>query len=335
MMFLRNPEIRRSLWFWGLLYAAAVSAAALLDWRLGLWTGATCLLFLLLHFWETYRRYRSVAALSREIDRILHNCEKFDLARFQEGELAILHSEIYKMTVRLREQADALKRDKTYLADSIADISHQIRTPLTSLRLVSSFLSEEALEEERRLSLAREIQELLSRIDWLIETLLKISRLDAGTVRMASREVRVSELIRRAAEPISVPMDLKDQCLVVEEQGTESFMGDAAWSVEAVENILKNCMEHTPKGGVITVTVQETPLYTELVISDTGPGIAPEDLPHLFERFYKGRHAGPSSVGIGLALTRMIVTAQNGTIRAANGKQGGAEFELRFYKRTV
>ena len=117
MMFLRNPEIRRSLWFWGLLYAAAVSAATLLDWRLGLWTGATCLLFLLLHFWETYRRYRSVAALSREIDRILHNCEKFDLARFQEGELAILHSEIYKMTVRLREQADALKRDKTYLAD--------------------------------------------------------------------------------------------------------------------------------------------------------------------------------------------------------------------------
>lgn len=333
-LFFRNPEIRRSLRLWLLADAAAVGAGWLLDRRFGVWTAAVCLALTLLHFGSTCRRYRALSELSREIDRILHDSARFDLAQFQEGELAILHSEIYKMTVRLREQADALRRDKTYLADSIADISHQIRTPLTSLHLVASFLAEEDLEEARRLALVREFRELLGWIDWLIDALLKISRLDAGTVRMARRPVTAAQLIRRAAEPLAIPMDLRGQRLTVC-AGGEQFVGDLDWSAEAVENILKNCMEHTPEGGEIRVSARQTPIFMELAITDSGPGIDPEDLPHLFERFYRGKDAGSGSVGIGLALARMILTAQNGTVKADRAKEGGAEFIVRFYSSTV
>ena len=273
--------------------------------------------------------------MSYEIDKILHNNSEFDLNRFAEGELAILHSEIYKMTVRLREQTEALKRDKIFLADSIADISHQIRTPLTSINLIANFLADEELSDERRLSLVKDLFQLLSRIDWLISTLLKISKLDAGTVRFAKDTVKVSELIQKAVKPLAIPMDLRNQQLIVKANGDEQFEGDLAWTAEAIENILKNCMEHTPNGGTITIKVKDTPIYTELLITDTGPGIDPEDLPHLFERFYKGKNSSTGNVGIGLALARMIITSQNGTIKAENGKNGGAVFTLRFYKCTI
>lgn len=294
-----------------------------------------CLIFDLAHFISTFKRYKHIAELSHEIDKILHDSSKFDLNHFAEGELSILHSEIYKMTVRLREQADALKKDKTYLADSIADISHQIRTPLTSINLIANFLTDEDLSDERRISLAKDLLRLLSRIDWLISTLLKISKLDAGTVKFAKNPVKVTGLIRKAAEPLAIPMDLRNQKLVVKAKGNEHFIGDLPWTAEAVENVLKNCMEHTPHGGTITIEVKETPIYTELVITDTGTGIAPEDLPHLFERFYKGKNSKNNNVGIGLALSRMIVAAQNGTIKVENCKNGGACFTMRFYKCTV
>lgn len=239
------------------------------------------------------------------------------------------------MTVRLREQAEALKKDKIFLADSIADISHQIRTPLTSINLIANFLADEELSDERRLSLVKDLFQLLSRIDWLISTLLKISKLDAGTVKFAKDTVKVSELIQKAAKPLAIPMDLRNQQLIIKANGDEQFEGDLAWTAEAIENILKNCMEHTPDGGTIAIEAKDTPIYTELKITDTGPGIDPEDLPHLFERFYKGKNSSSGNVGIGLALARMIITSQNGTIKAENGKGGGAEFTVRFYKCTV
>lgn len=283
----------------------------------------------------TWRRYQRLWDLALEIDKILHNQGRFDLSRFAEGELSILYSELYKMTVRLREQADILQADKIYLSNAIADISHQIRTPLTSINLIADFLSEEELSEKRRKELVRDLFQLLSRIDWLITTLLKMSKLDTGTVQMEKTVLDATELVKRAAEPIAIAMDLRNRELILKAQEGASFVGDMAWTVEAVGNILKNCMEHTPEGGSLTVEIQENTMFTELVISDTGEGITPEDLPHLFERFYKGKNAGKNSVGIGLAMAQMIVAAQNGTLKAENGADGGARFVLRFYKTTV
>lgn len=333
--FLRNPEVCRNLVMWGLMTLIFTVLAAWLDIYFGVLTAGFGLVFIISFLAVTYKRYEKLADLSLEIDRILHDSTRFDLSRFAEGELSILSSEIYKMTVRLREQADALKKDKIYLADSLADISHQIRTPLTSINLIANFLSEENLNESRRRQLTQELFQLLSRIDWLITTLLKISKLDAGSIQMEHEPVLVGELIKKAANLVAIPMELRNQQLIVHVDGEASYQGDFTWSVEAVGNILKNCMEHTPEGGTITVEVQDNTLFTELVISDDGEGFVEEDIPHLFERFYKGKNAGDNSFGIGLALSRMIVQAQDGTIRAVNGSNGGAAFILRFYKTTI
>jgi len=196
-------------------------------------------------------------------------------------------------------------------------------------------MSNSDLSEERRLELIKEMDMLLSRIDWLITALLKISKLDTGTVKQKNETVYVDELVKKAIDPIAIPIELREQELDIQIQAGASFKGDLAWSAEAVENVLKNCMEHTQKGGKLSISAQENTLFTEIIISDNGPGIDPEDLPHLFERFYKGKNSSNNNIGIGLALARMIITNQNGTIKVENRKEGGAKFTIRFYKDIV
>lgn len=331
----RNPEVRKNITLWIILSAAAVAAAFIVDIRCGFTALILCVIYTVLHIVQTAVRYRRISDLSMEIDRILYDCSRFDLVRFKEGELSILYSEIYKMTVRLREQADRLEHDKKYLADSIADISHQIRTPLTSISLVTELMSEPSLDDERRIRYTKELFSLLERIDWLINTLLKISKLDAGFVRFDKKPESVCGIIKQAWTPISVPMDIRGQNFVVNANESLTLECDLAWTVEAVGNILKNCMEHTPDGGTLTVTASDNAVYTCLLIQDNGSGIADEDLPNIFKRFYKGKDSSKQSFGIGLALARMIVVEQGGTIRAYNNKGGGAAFEIRFYKSTV
>ena len=332
MNFLRNPEVRRTLALGLLVSALAAAGAWPFGWHAALYALCASGLLLAVFLGSTYRRYQKLADLAADIDRILHGRDPaVDLTRYEEGELCILETEVRKMTVRLRQQRQQLEEDKVYLADAIADISHQIRTPLTSLNLLAQLLRRPDLPPERRAQLQRELAEMLSRIDWLITTLLKISRLDAGTVQFKTETLPLETLLRRSCEPLEVPMELRGQTLRVEAAG--DFTGDAAWTAEAVGNIVKNCMEHTPDGGTVTVGGVDNPLYTQIEITDTGPGIAPEDLRHLFERFYQGENS--QGFGIGLALARMIVTEQNGTVKAENLPRGGARFTLRFFKSAV
>lgn len=334
MKFLRNPEVKKSLIWHGIISAIAAVAAFVWDERFGVFVLSLCAVFTAVHCITTYRRYKCIYNLSADIDRILHgDDENISLNRYAEGELGILQSEIHKMTVRLREQKQQLVNDKVYLADSIADISHQIRTPLTSINLLVHRLSESGLSEEKRIKLSHELMSLLSRIDWLITALLKISKLDAGTVQFKKENVTLSELINKTAEPLLVPIELRNQNLSINAEG--GFSGDVSWTQEALGNILKNCMEHTPSEGVLQITANENALFSEIVISDNGCGIDKEDMPHIFERFYKGKNSDDKSFGIGLALARMIITAQNGTVKAENNTSGGARFTVRFYKGTV
>ena len=347
MKFLRNPEIRRSLFIWTAMTAAFSVYAAWLDIRFGLAAAVFGFCLMGTAVWSTYKRYRLMTDMSLEIDRILHDSSHFDLSLFSEGELSILSSEVYKMTVRLREQADALQKDKIYLADSLADISHQIRTPLTSMNLIANFLSEEELSDERRMQLTRDLLRQLSRVDWLITTLLKISKLDAGSVQMVREPITALDLVNKAADLVTIPMELRNQKLVIRSEKEGHFSGDMPWCVEAVGNILKNCMEHTPAGGTVTVVIQDNSLFTEITIRDNGTGFDEKDIPHLFERFYKGQNASENSFGIGLALSRMIIQQHDGTIRAGNTMSHeeeslqnsadcpGAEFVIRFYKTTI
>lgn len=333
MNLLRNPEIKNSILLFGALTLAISIGAFIWNIYFGIYTVAVCLLFVIVYLILMSHRYKRISMLSQSIDKILHGDQNISFENYTEGELGILQSELSKMTVHLREQQQRLLDDKIYLSDSIADISHQIRTPLTSINLIVSFLSEPDISDERRLVLTRELFSLLSRIDWLITTLLKISKFEAGTVQFKDESLSLRELIQKASSPVLVPIELRSQELAVTAEG--SFHGDIAWTCEAIGNIIKNCMEHTPEGGRITVDAKDTALYSEIVITDNGSGIDKEDLPHIFERFYKGKNSGDASFGIGLALARMIVTSQNGTLKAENGSDCGAVFTMRFYKGTV
>lgn len=333
MRLFRNLEIRETLLIYGMLTGAAVITAFLWERRFGLLMLGVCAAFLTVYLFVTYRRYRRISEFALELDRILHGDCQVSLERYAEGELAILQSEIYKMTVRMREQQQSLQEDKVYLADSLADISHQIRTPLTSINLLVSLLAEQDLTLKRRQQLSHELYELLSRIEWLITALLKMSRLDAGTAKFKKESISLEELVKRGTAPLLVPLDLRNQTLKVSAEGT--FFGDPSWTCEALTNIVKNCMEYTPEGGRIEINAADNALYSEITISDNGRGIAEEDLPHIFERFYKGKNSGEKSFGIGLALARRIITAQDGTIKAENQMSGGARFTIRFYRGTV
>lgn len=329
----RNSEIKKSFLAFFVISLLATVAALIWDVKFGIFTLALCAVLGALYLLVMRKRYRRIARLSEDINKILHGDNTVSLDTYSEGELGILQSELHKMTVCLDEQRQTLQNDKVYLADSIADISHQIRTPLTSINLLVSFLSDPDISDARRHALTRELFDLLSRIDWLITTLLKMSKLDAGAVQFKQENASLRELIDRSCAPILVPMELRGQTLSVRAEG--SFFGDLAWTCEALGNIIKNCMEHTPKGGKITVSAVETALYSEIVIEDNGSGIAEADLPHIFERFYKGKNSDEKSFGIGLALARCIVAEQNGTVKAENKQDGGARFTVRFYKGTI
>lgn len=174
----------------------------------------------------------------------------------------------------------------------------------------------------------------MAKTEYLVTVLLKISKLDAGTVQFEKKETDLAVLVKKAAEPLMIPMDIKNQSLIMQIDDIK-LSCDFQWSLEALGNILKNCTEHTPDGGTLTVTGKDTPIFTEIVISDTGCGFNEDDLPHVFERFYKGKNSSKESFGIGLNLAKMIITAQNGTIKAENSQNDSAQFTIRFYKQTV
>lgn len=334
MKIIRNPELKREL----LIDLAITIVAALIGFLIrpicGILALAVGLLLSGAHIAFAIQRYRQMEALAQRLDRILHGQDRVLIEDAAEGELSILNSELQKMTTRLQEQANQLSEDKQQLTEAIQDIFHQIRTPLTSMNLLVSMLGEEDLPYDRRLSMTHELRRQLERVQWLVETLLKLSKIDAGTAQFRSDLVSVAELIEKAAQPLRIPMELREQSFTVHTTG-EHFMGDLNWTTEALGNILKNCMEHTPVGGEITVTAEETALFTEIVVEDNGPGISKEDLPYLFDRFYKGAGSSDDSVGIGLALSRSIIAAQNGTIKAENAPTGGARFTIRFYKSVI
>lgn len=333
MKLLKNQEVLKTL----ILELAIGAVASIVGFVFNEVAGVVAVLLTLalvvINYITTYNRYKQIARISEDINKLLHGDNTISFDEYTEGELSVLHSEIQKMTVRLREQQQRLLDDKVYLADSIADISHQIRTPLTSINLIVQLLSQPDISEDKKRQHIFELKRLLLRIDSLITALLKISKLDAKTVQFKPRNLSLQELINKSCEPLLVPFELRGQELKISADG--SFYGDLDWTCEAIGNIVKNCMEHTPDGGTVEVTALENPIYSEIVIKDTGSGIDKDDLPHIFERFYKGKNSGDNSFGVGLALARMIVTGQNGTVKAENQKDKGAKFTIRFYKGAV
>lgn len=284
------------------------------------------------------RQKRAVRLLSEQITRTLDSGgydTVGDFQKYTEGELAVLESQIGKLVNRLREQAQGLKDDKILLKNALADMSHQLKTPMTSLHLIVSLLADEGLSQEQRMGYVEHGMQLLNHIDWIVATLLKLSRLDAGAVQFTKARVDFSRLAEDVVRKIEIPMELKNQQLIQSVQESSGFEGDFRWTAEAVLNILKNCVEHTPENRRLYLNMTENEIYSEIVIEDEGSGIRPEDRRKIFERFYRGEDTAEDSVGIGLALSAALIGQQNGTVKAENRSEGGARFVIRFYRQVV
>lgn len=328
---LRNKKFRLFLILFGLLAAISIALGFALSAEAGVLCCASSAAFGIAFVVFTAARYQNIAKLSHQIDLVLHDENRLSIDGLDEGELSILHSEITKLMLRIREQNDALKQDKVHLADSLADIAHQLRTPLTSANLILSFL-ENGLDEDKRKAFVRETEGLLMRMDWLITSLLKLSRLDAGVITFQTEPIPADDLVQTALRPLLIPMELHNISLQINAPQGIHFLCDPGWLSEALQNILKNCMESAGDNGSIQIACTQNPLFTEIRITDNGPGFREEELPCLFDRFYRGNSANATGYGIGLALSKTIITRQGGTVTAKNHPQGGAVFAIRFPK---
>ncbi|MCH5206254.1 MAG: HAMP domain-containing histidine kinase [Oscillospiraceae bacterium] len=281
------------------------------------------------------KRQKKLSALCDEIDKILHGAEAVSFDEFKEGELGILTTEIHKMTIRLREQNSELKQEKQFMKEALEDMSHQLRTPLTTMFLIFGNMRDPELTKPQRMEYIQELYRLLSRMQWMLETMLNMSRIEAGAVTFNKETIAVAELIESAIEPLSIAIELKNISVHTKIDKTPLITADRQYITEALVNILKNCMEHTPEGGEITISAFENSIYTGVRITDTGNGIPQKDLPHIFERFYRGTEFSKNGYGIGLAFARKIIASQNGSLRVKNAKPHGAEFDWRMYKTVV
>lgn len=327
----RNREFRQFVILFFLIAAVYVLLGFRINQAAGILAIASAIAFGSLFFIYTKARYKSIARISEQIDLLLHNADQLYINKTQEGELSILQSEISKMMLRIREQNETLKKEKENLANSLADIAHQLRTPLTSANLILSLLSNDPDENQRK-AFVRETEELLVRMDWLITSLLKLSRLEAGIVVFQSEQIDIYNLLQTALRPFLIPMELHNIDFQIDSPKGMKIQGDFSWLSEAIQNILKNSIECIGENGKIEINSVDTPLFTQIDIHDSGGGFNEEDLPCLFDRFYRGKNQNATGYGIGLALCKMIIARQGGSITAKNHPLGGAVFAIRFPK---
>lgn len=251
--------------------------------------------------------------------------------RNQDGQIGLLKTELIKMTNILKEKVELLNNEKIFLNNTISDISHQLKTPMTSLVILNDLMYED-LPQETKIEFLDKIKSQLNRMEWLVKSMLKLSKVEAKVIDFEKKEVKIKELIKRSVAPSLIPMEIKNIELSISGDDNTSYIGDINWSSEAFVNIIKNCIEHTPQGGKINISYDENPIYCEVVIKDSGEGIDKKDLPHIFKRFYKGKASKEDSVGIGLAMSKSIIESQNGDIYVNSQKNQGTEFHIIFHK---
>ncbi|MBS6169523.1 MAG: two-component sensor histidine kinase [Dielma fastidiosa] len=291
-----------------------------------------CFAVFFIFYFYLKRMDNSLINISEYINRLLNKDYALDIIDNDEGTLSSLKNDIYKVTVMMKEQNELLKQDKMLLANNLADISHQLKTPLTSMLLMSDLLDSDELTKEERKEFLRVFKSQLKRIEWLVSSLLKLSKLDAKTIEFKKDQIHAHDLLRKAIEPVYMMIETKDQQYLV--SGDNPLIEtDVNWTCEAFVNILKNCSEHTPQGGILKAEVFDTVMYTEFVLSDNGVGIDAKDLPFIFDRFYRCSTVSKESVGIGLAMAYSIITGQDGTISVQSVLNQGTSFSIRFYKK--
>ena len=290
-------------------------------------TGAVAGLFLKYN----NKKDQELEGITKYIEEINQKNYHLEIDDMSEDELSILKAEVYKTTVMLKETAEHSLRDKENLKQSLSDISHQLKTPLTSIMVILDNLSDDPdMEPEVRADFIRDVKREITNINFLVQALLKLSKLDADTVVFLREEVPVGNLLDHAVQNVSVLCDLKN--VSIERSGKEetTLFCDYRWQVEALTNILKNCVEYSPENHRIVINTEKNSVYTAISIRDFGPGMDEEDQKHIFERFYRGKNAATESVGIGLSLAKAIIKSDNGAVSVEMANPG-TKFIVKYY----
>lgn len=276
---------------------------------------------------------KKLREITNYIEEINNRNYKLYIDENSEDELSILKNEIYKTTIMLKEVAENSKEDKIKLKDSLSDISHQLKTPLTSITiLIDNIIENPDMDKQTRDEFAKDIKREITNINFLVQALLKLSKLDANSVKFINENAKIEDIINESIQNVSVLCDLKNINMEINGKSNSKIYCDLKWQVEAVTNILKNCVEHSKNNGKIIINYEENQVYSKIEIIDYGAGIEKEELPHIFERFYKGKNSSEGSVGIGLALSKSIIEKNNGYIVVESEVGKGSKFIIKYLK---
>lgn len=276
---------------------------------------------------------KKINEITKYIEEINRGNYKLNIEENTEDELSILKNELYKITIKLKEVAENSQKDKTTLKDSLSDISHQIKTPITSiLIMLDNILSDENMPEDIKKDFIKDIKRKIVNIKFLVESILKLSKIDSNSIKFIKKEVFIKDIINEAVKNVSMLSELKNIEIIVSGDDSIKTICDLKWQVEAITNILKNCIEHSYENRKIYINYNQNNMYTELKIEDNGTGIDAKDLPHIFERFYKGKNSSSDSVGIGLALSKSIIESNNGYIQVDSKLNKGTTFIIKYLK---
>ena len=298
---------------------------------------STLILFILIlsiiFFKYNHSESKKINEITKYIEEINRGNYKLNIEENTEDELSILKNELYKITIMLKEVAENSQKDKTTLKDSLSDISHQIKTPITSiLIMLDNILSDENMPEDIKKDFIKDIKREIINIKFLVESILKLSKIDSNSIKFIKKEVFIKDIINEAVKNVSMLSELKNIEIIVLGDDSIKTICDLKWQVEAITNILKNCIEHSYENRKIYINYNQNNMYTELKIEDNGTGIDAKDLPHIFERFYKGKNSSSDSVGIGLALSKSIIESNNGYIQVDSKLNKGTTFIIKYLK---
>jgi signal transduction histidine kinase len=289
------------------------------------------LLLLLLEYHKLFQKIRNVALAA---DLVVEKKFNIPLAETDEGDLGWLGRSFNAMADRLNHSLKLLKQDKVFLHNLISDISHQLKTPLASLIVFNeNLLNDRGMKEHMQLTFLERSRQQLDRMEWLIVSLLKLARVEAGGTSFGHERVNLKQVIVDATNALHLLAQQKQQQINIIGDENLYMQGDKHWLIEAFINLIKNGLEHTIAQGKIDITLQETPLFYNIILTDYGEGINTEDLPHIFKRFYRGKNATkPQSVGIGLALAKSIIEEHGGMIQVVSRAGEGSTFTISFHR---
>lgn len=276
---------------------------------------------------------KKIAEINEYIKQINNKNYILKIEENDNGELSKLRNELYKTTVLLKETAEISEKEKENLSTAIADISHQLKTPLTSIRIMLDNIQDNPdMERAVRDDFLADISKQIDWISSLVVSLLKIAKFDAGTIKMENNEINAKNLIDNIVSNLAILIELKNIEIITNVDEKATFIADYKWQQEALTNILKNAIEHSKQNSRIYITVENTSLFLKIIIKDEGSGIDKEDLKHIFQRFYKTKNSSENSIGIGLPLAKAIIEQSNGYIKVETKYGEGTSFEVKYIK---